>query len=202
MSSRDPLRVARRHSPLRPAGRAIFGCPENMQRLIDLVLQNGPALLAGRAFVRGGGRRENATASPRATSARPGCGYGEIGVNLIGSPIDYRQLPVAARLYQQLEPSGSPNTSALARIHELGSRSADINGCAEGIALDVNGLVSEVRTSPVRNVLYTPPLPPSALRATGADDTHLACWWLFHASYVHRRRGLLYRTEAPTTDRS
>jgi branched-chain amino acid aminotransferase len=119
-------------------------------------------------------------------------GYGEIGVNPAGSPIDvyianfpwgkyvaggHGGADVCISSWNRLAPNTMP---ALAKAganymnSQLIRMEADINGYSEGIALDVNGLVSEgsgENVFVVRNgVLYTPPLANSALSGITRDS--------------------------------
>jgi branched-chain amino acid aminotransferase len=118
-------------------------------------------------------------------------GYGEIGVNPKGSPVDvfianfpwgkyvegHGGADVCISSWNRLAPNTMP---ALAKAganymnSQLIRMEADINGYAEGIALDVNGLVSEgsgENVFLVRNgVLYTPPLANSALSGITRDS--------------------------------
>ena len=120
-------------------------------------------------------------------------GYGEIGVNPKGSPIEVyiANFPwgkyvagdggadVCISSWNRLAPNTMP---ALAKAganymnSQLIRMEADVNGYVEGIALDVNGLVSEGSGENifiVRNgVLYTPPLANSAL---SRHHARLAC---------------------------
>jgi branched-chain amino acid aminotransferase len=118
-------------------------------------------------------------------------GYGEIGVNPKGSPIDVyianfpwgkyiagdHGADVCVSSWNRLAPNTMP---ALAKAganymnSQLIRMEAEINGYQEGIALDVNGLVSEgsgENIFVVRNgVLYTPPLANSALSGITRDS--------------------------------
>jgi branched-chain amino acid aminotransferase len=118
-------------------------------------------------------------------------GYGEIGVNPKGSPIEVYMAnfpwgkyvagtggaDVCVSSWNRLAPNTMP---ALAKAganymnSQLIRMEADINGYVEGIALDVNGLVSEgsgENVFVVRNgVLYTPPLANSALSGITRDS--------------------------------
>ena len=118
-------------------------------------------------------------------------GYGEIGVSPKGSPIEvyianfpwgkymtgHGGADVCISSWNRMAPEH------LARLAKAGANymnsqlirmEADINGYAEGIALDVNGLVSEgsgENIFVVRNgVLYTPPLGNSALSGITRDS--------------------------------
>jgi branched-chain amino acid aminotransferase len=118
-------------------------------------------------------------------------GYGEIGVNPKGSPIEVYMAnfpwgkyvagtggaDVCISSWNRLAPNTMP---ALAKAganymnSQLIRMEADTNGYVEGIALDVNGLVSEgsgENVFLVRNgVLYTPPLANSALSGITRDS--------------------------------
>ena len=118
-------------------------------------------------------------------------GYGEIGVNPKGSPIEVyvanypwgkyvsggEAADVCVSSWNRLAPNTMP---ALAKAganymnSQLIRMEAETNGYAEGIALDVNGLVSEgsgENVFIVRNgVLYTPPLSNSALSGITRDS--------------------------------
>jgi branched-chain amino acid aminotransferase len=177
-----------------PSGAAIFRLPEHMQRLIDsakIYRMKLPysldELCAAVVDV-----VENNGVAPcyiRPIALR---GYGEIGVNPTGSPIDifianfpwgkyvaggHGGADVCISSWNRLAPNTMP---ALAKAganymnSQLIRMEADINGYAEGIALDVNGLVSEgsgENVFLVRNgVLYTPPLANSALSGITRDS--------------------------------
>jgi hypothetical protein len=118
-------------------------------------------------------------------------GYGEIGVSPKGSPIEVyiANFPwgkyiagsggadVCVSSWNRLAPNTMP---ALAKAganymnSQLIRMEAEINGYQEGIALDVNGLVSEgsgENIFVVRNgVIYTPPLANSALSGITRDS--------------------------------
>ena len=176
-----------------PTGAAVFRLPEHMQRLIDsakIYRMKLPysldELCAAVVDV-----IENNGVAPcyiRPIALR---GYGEIGVNPVGSPIDvfianfpwgkyvagHGGADVCISSWNRLAPNTMP---ALAKAganymnSQLIRMEADINGYAEGIALDVNGLVSEgsgENVFVVRNgVLYTPPLSNSALSGITRDS--------------------------------
>ena len=176
-----------------PTGAAVFRLPEHMQRLIDsakIYRMTLPytldELCAAVVDV-----IENNGVAPcyiRPIALR---GYGEIGVNPTGSPIDvfianfpwgkyvagHGGADVCISSWNRLAPNTMP---ALAKAganymnSQLIRMEADINGYAEGIALDVNGLVSEgsgENVFIVRNgVLYTPPLSNSALSGITRDS--------------------------------
>ena len=176
-----------------PAGAAVFRLPEHMQRLIDsakIYRMKLPysldELCAAVVDV-----IENNGVAPcyiRPIALR---GYGEIGVNPTGSPIEvfianfpwgkyvagHGGADVCISSWNRLAPNTLP---ALAKAganymnSQLIRMEADLNGYAEGIALDVNGLVSEgsgENVFVVRNgVLYTPPLANSALSGLTRDS--------------------------------
>jgi branched-chain amino acid aminotransferase len=118
-------------------------------------------------------------------------GYGEIGVNPKGCPIEVyiANFPwgkyvagtggadVCISSWNRLAPNTMPSLAKAGANYmnsQLMRMEADINGYAEGIALDVNGLVSEgsgENVFLVRNgVLYTPPLANSALSGITRDS--------------------------------
>jgi branched-chain amino acid aminotransferase len=177
-----------------PSGAAVFRLPEHMQRLIDsakIYRMTLPytldELCAAVVDV-----IENNGVAPcyiRPIALR---GYGEIGDSPVGSPIDvfianfpwgkyvaggHGGADVCVSSWNRLAPNTMP---ALAKAganymnSQLIRMEADINGYAEGIALDVNGLVSEgsgENVFLVRNgVLYTPPLANSALSGITRDS--------------------------------
>ena len=177
-----------------PSGAAVFRLPEHMQRLIDsakiyrmTLPYSLDELCAAVVDV-----IENNGVAPcyiRPIALR---GYGEIGVNPKGSPIDvfianfpwgkyvaggHGGADVCISSWNRLAPNTMP---ALAKAganymnSQLIRMEADANGYAEGIALDVNGLVSEGSGENIfvaRNgVLYTPPLANSALSGITRDS--------------------------------
>ena len=177
-----------------PSGAAVFRLPEHMQRLIDSAkIYRMPLpysldeLCAAVVDV-----IENNGVAPCYVRPIALRGYGEIGVNPTGSPIDvfianfpwgkyvaggHGGADVCISSWNRLAPNTMP---ALAKAganymnSQLIRMEADINGYAEGIALDVNGLVSEgsgENVFIVRNgVLYTPPLANSALSGITRDS--------------------------------
>jgi branched-chain amino acid aminotransferase len=118
-------------------------------------------------------------------------GYGEIGVNPLKSPVDVyianfpwgKYVPgnegadVCVSSWSRLAPNTMP---ALAKAganymnSQLIRMEAEVNGYSEGIALDVNGYLSEGSGENlflVRNgILYTPPLANSALSGITRDS--------------------------------
>jgi branched-chain amino acid aminotransferase len=175
-----------------PQGSAIFRLPEHMQRLldsakiyriavpytldelcssvVDLVEANGVAPCYIRPIVL--------------------LGYGEIGVNPKGSPIETyiinypwgkyvtgESADVCISSWNRLAPNTLP-AMAKAGANYMNSQlirmEAETNGYAEGIALDVNGQVSEgsgENVFVVRNgVIYTPTLGNSALSGITRDS--------------------------------
>ena len=177
-----------------PSGAAVFRLPEHMQRLIDsakiyrmTLPYSLDELCAAVVDV-----IENNGVAPCYVRPIALRGYGEIGVNPTGSPIEvfianfpwgkyvaggHGGADVCISSWNRLAPNTMP---ALAKAganymnSQLIRMEADINGYAEGIALDVNGLVSEgsgENVFLVRNgVLYTPPLANSALSGITRDS--------------------------------
>jgi len=177
-----------------PSGAAIFRLPEHMQRLIDsakiyrmTLPYSLDELCAAVVDV-----VENNGVAPCYVRPIALRGYGEIGVNPTGSPIDvyianfpwgkyvaggHGGADVCISSWNRLAPNTMP---ALAKAganymnSQLIRMEADIKGYAEGIGLDVNGLVSEgsgENIFAVRNgVLYTPPLANSALSGITRDS--------------------------------
>jgi branched-chain amino acid aminotransferase len=176
-----------------PQGSAVFRLPEHMQRLLDsarIYRMELPFTLeelcaAAVELVEANG------VTPcyiRPIALR---GYGEIGVSPKGSPIEVYMAnfpwgkyiagtggaDVCISSWNRLAPNTMP---ALAKAganymnSQLIHMEAEINGYAEGIGLDVNGLVSEgsgENIFVVRNgVLYTPPLANSALSGITRDS--------------------------------
>ena len=177
-----------------PSGAAVFRLPEHMQRLLDsakiyrmpLPYSLDELCAAVVDVIEANGV---APCYIRPIAMR---GYVEIGVNPTGSPIDvfianfpwgkyvaggHGGADVCISSWNRLAPNTMP---ALAKAganymnSQLIRMEADINGYAEGIALDVNGLVSEgsgENVFIVRNgVLYTPPLANSALSGITRDS--------------------------------
>ncbi|HEY3706497.1 MAG TPA: branched-chain amino acid transaminase [Terracidiphilus sp.] len=118
-------------------------------------------------------------------------GYGEIGVNPLKSPVEvymanfpwgkyvagHGGADVCISSWNRLAPNTMPSLAKAGANYmnsQLIRMEADINGYAEGIALDVNGYVSEGSGENifiVRNgVLYTPPLANSALSGITRDS--------------------------------
>ena len=176
-----------------PQGSAVFRLPEHMQRLIDsakiyriTIPYTLDELCA--AVVDTIEANNVAPCYIRPIVLR---GYGEIGVSPKGSPIEVyianfpwgKYMPggdgadVCVSSWNRLAPNTMP---ALAKAganymnSQLIRMEADANGYAEGIALDVHGLVSEGSGENifiVRNgVLYTPPLANSALSGITRDS--------------------------------
>jgi branched-chain amino acid aminotransferase len=175
-----------------PQGSAIFRLPEHMQRLldsakiyriavpftldelcsavVDVIEANGVAPCYIRPIVL--------------------LGYGEIGVNPKGSPVEVyianfpwgkyvsgESADVCISSWNRLAPNTLP-AMAKAGANYMNSQlirmEAETNGYAEGIALDVNGQVSEgsgENVFVVRNgVIYTPTLGNSALSGITRDS--------------------------------
>jgi branched-chain amino acid aminotransferase len=177
-----------------PSGAAIFRLPEHMQRLLDsgkiyrmaLPYSLDELCAAVVDVVESNGV---APCYVRPIALR---GYGEIGVNPTGSPIDvyianfpwgkyvaggHGGADVCISSWNRLAPNTMPGLAKAGANYmnsQLIRMEADINGYAEGIALDVNGLVSEgsgENVFLVRNgVLYTPTLGNSALSGITRDS--------------------------------
>ena len=176
-----------------PQGSAVFRLPEHMQRLIDsakIYRMEIPFSLDELCAAVVDLIESNAVAhcyiSPIVLR-----GYGEIGVNPKGSPIEVYMAnfpwgkyvsgtggaDVCVSSWNRLAPNTMP---ALAKAganymnSQLIRMEADTNGYVEGIALDTNGLVSEGSGENifiVRNgVLYTPQLANSALSGITRDS--------------------------------
>ena len=176
-----------------PQGSAVFRLPEHMQRLLDsakiyrMVIPFSLEELCAAVvdLVEANG------VTPcyiRPIALR---GYGEMGVSPKGSPTEVymanytwgKYIPghggadVCVSSWKRLAPDTMP---ALAKAganymnSQLIRMEAEANGYSEGIALDVNGLVSEgsgENVFIVRNgVLYTPPLANSALSGITRDS--------------------------------
>ncbi len=176
-----------------PQGSAVFRLPEHMQRLLDsakIYRMEVPFTLEELCA----GVVETIEANGIAPCyIRPIVlrGYGEIGVNPKGSPVDvyianfpwgkylsgHGGADVCISSWNRLAPNTMP---ALAKAganymnSQLIKMEAEANGYQEGIALDVNGLVSEGSGENifiVRNgVLFTPPLGSSALSGITRDS--------------------------------
>jgi len=176
-----------------PQGAAVFRLPEHMQRLIDsgkiyrmtLPYSLDELCAAVVSTIEANGI---APCYIRPIAMR---GYGEVGVNPKGSPIEVyianypwgkyvtggEAADVCVSSWNRLAPNTMP---ALAKAganymnSQLIRMEADTNGYAEGIALDVNGYVSEgsgENVFVVRNgVIYTPPLANSALSGITRDS--------------------------------
>ena len=176
-----------------PQGSAVFRLPEHMQRLIDsakIYRMEIPFSLDELCAAVVDLIEANAVAP---CYIRPIVlrGYGEIGVNPKGSPIEVYMAngpggkyvagtggaDVGVSSWNRLAPNTMP---ALAKAganymnSQLIRMEADTNGYVEGIALDTNGLVSEGSGENifiVRNgVLYTPQLANSALSGITRDS--------------------------------
>jgi branched-chain amino acid aminotransferase len=176
-----------------PQGSAIFRLPEHMQRMLDSakiyrmdVNFNLEELCAGVVdLVEANG------VSPcyiRPIALR---GYGEMGVSPKGSPVEVyianfpwgKYIPgnngadVCVSSWNRFAPNTLPSLAKVGANYmnsQLIHMEAEINGYAEAIALDVNGLVSEgsgENVFLVRNgVIYTPTLAHSALSGITRDS--------------------------------
>src|SRR5580692_2929390 len=175
-----------------PQGAAIFRLPEHMQRLLDsgriyrMALPWSLDQLCS-AVVELVESNNVAPCYIRPIALR---GYGELGVNPKGTPIEVYianypwgkyvagdAADVCISSWNRLAPNTMPSLAKAGANYmnsQLIRMEADVNGYAEGIALDVNGLVSEGSGENifiVRNgVLYTPPLANSALSGITRDS--------------------------------
>jgi branched-chain amino acid aminotransferase len=176
-----------------PHGSAVFRLPEHMQRLLDsakIYRMELPfdieELCAGVVdLIEANGV---APCYIRPIALR---GYGEIGVSPKGSPIEvyianfpwgkyiagHGGADVCISSWNRLAPNTMPSLAKAGANYmnsQLIHMEAEINGYAEGIGLDVNGLVSEGSGENifiVRNgVIYTPPLSNSALSGITRDS--------------------------------
>jgi branched-chain amino acid aminotransferase len=176
-----------------PHGAAIFRLPEHMQRMLDsakIYRMELPftleELCAGVVdLVEANGV---APCYIRPIALR---GYGEIGVDPTRSPIEvyianfpwgkyiagHGGADVCVSSWNRLAPNTMPSLAKAASNYmnsQLIHMEATVNGYQEGIALDVNGLVSEgsgENIFVVRNgVLFTPPLANSALSGITRDS--------------------------------
>jgi len=176
-----------------PNGAAIFRLPEHMQRLLD------SAKIYRMPMSYSLDQLSNAVVELVEVNGIAPCyirpialrGYGEIGVNPAGSPTEVymanfpwgKYVPgdqgadVCISSWNRLAPNTMPSMAKAGANYmnsQLIRMEADVNGYAEGIGLDVNGLVSEgsgENIFVVRNgVLYTPPLSNSALSGITRDS--------------------------------
>jgi len=176
-----------------PQGAAIFRLPEHMQRLLDsakIYRMDVPYTLEELCAAVVDLIEANGVS---ACYIRPIVlrGYGEIGVSPKGSPIEvyianfpwgkYIQgndgADVCVSSWNRMAPNTLPSLAKAGANYmnsQLIHMEAETNGYAEGIALDVNGLISEgsgENVFVVRNgVLYTPPLANSALSGITRDS--------------------------------
>ena len=176
-----------------PHGAAIFRLPEHMQRLLDsgrIYRMEIPFTLEELCtgvvdLVEANGV---APCYIRPIALR---GYGEIGVSPKGSPMEVyiANFPwgkyiagtggadICVSSWSRMAPTTMPSLAKAASNYmnsQLIHMEADVNGYLEGIALDVNGLISEgsgENVFVVRNgVIYTPPLANSALSGITRDS--------------------------------
>lgn len=176
-----------------PQGAAVFRLPEHMQRLIDsakIYRMTLPYSLdqLSTAVVDLVEANGIAPCYIRPIALR---GYGEIGVNPKNSPIEVymanfpwgKYVPgdegadVCISSWNRLAPNTMPSLAKAGANYmnsQLIRMEADINGYAEGIALDVNGYLSEGSGENlflVRNgVIYTSPLANSVLSGITRDS--------------------------------
>ncbi|AXC13694.1 Branched-chain amino acid aminotransferase [Acidisarcina polymorpha] len=176
-----------------PQGAAIFRLPEHMQRLLDsakIYRMDLPYSLDQlcTGVVDLVEANEIAPCYIRPIALR---GYGEIGVNPKGSPIDVyvanfpwgKYVPgddgadVCISSWNRAAPNTLPSLAKAGGGYlnsQLIRMEADVNGYVEGIALDVNGYLSEGSGENlflVRNgVIYTTPLTNSVLSGITRDS--------------------------------
>jgi len=176
-----------------PQGAAIFRLPEHMQRLLDSAKIYRMSLPYSLDQLCAGvvdlvEANEIAPCYVRPIALR---GYGEIGVNPKGSPIDVyianfpwgKYVPgddgadVCISSWNRAAPNTLPSLAKAGGGYlnsQLIRMEADINGYVEGIALDVNGYLSEGSGENlfiVRNgVIYTTPLTNSVLSGITRDS--------------------------------
>ena len=176
-----------------PQGAAIFRLPEHMQRLIDSARIYRMALPYTLEELCAGVVELVEANGVAPCYIRPIAlrGYGEMGVSPHGCPIDvyianfpwgkYIQgsggADVCVSSWNRMAPNTMPALAKAASNYmnsQLIRMEAEANGYQEGIALDVNGLVSEgsgENIFVVRNgVIYTPPLANSALSGITRDS--------------------------------
>ncbi len=176
-----------------PEGSAVFRLPEHMQRLLDSakiyrmeIPYNLEELCAAVVDVIEANGVTPCYIRPIALR-----GYGEIGVSPKGSPVEvyianfpwgkyiagHGGADVCVSSWNRLAPNTMPSLAKAGANYmnsQLIRMEAEINGYQEGIALDVNGLVSEGSGENifiVRNgVIFTPPLANSALSGITRDS--------------------------------
>ena len=176
-----------------PQGAAVFRLPEHMQRLID------SAKIYRMTLPYSLDQLSNAVVELIEANGVAPCyirpialrGYGEVGVNPKNSPIEVfiANYPwgkyvagddgadVCISSWNRLAPNTMPSLSKAGANYmnsQLIRMEADVNGYAEGIALDTNGYLSEGSGENlfiVRNgVIYTPPLANSVLAGITRDS--------------------------------
>jgi branched-chain amino acid aminotransferase len=176
-----------------PQGAAIFRLPEHMQRLLDSAKIYRMSLPYSLDQLCAGvvdlvEANEVAPCYVRPIALR---GYGEIGVSPKGSPIDVyianfpwgKYVPgddgadVCISSWNRAAPNTLPSLAKAGGGYlnsQLIRMEADVNGYVEGIALDVNGYLSEGSGENlfiVRNgVIYTTPLTNSVLSGITRDS--------------------------------
>jgi len=177
-----------------PQGSAVFRLPEHMQRMLDsakiyrMPLPYSLDQLCS-AIVDLIEANNIAPCYVRPIALR---GYGEIGVNPKGAPVEvyianfpwgkyfgseHTGCDVCISSWNRLAPNTMPalaKASANYMNSQLIRMEADVNGYSEGIALDVNGNLSEgsgENLFVVRNgVIFTPPLANSVLSGITRDS--------------------------------
>ena len=176
-----------------PQGSAVFRLPEHMQRMLDSAKIYRMELPYTLEELCAGAVELIEANGVGACYIRPIAlrGYGEIGVSPKGSPVEVyianfpwgKYIPgtggadVCVSSWNRLAPNTMPSLAKAAGNYmnsQLIHMEAEINGYAEGIGLDVNGLVSEgsgENIFVVRNgAIFTPPLANSALSGITRDS--------------------------------
>jgi branched-chain amino acid aminotransferase len=176
-----------------PQGSAVFRLPEHMQRMLDSARIYRMELPYTLEELCAGAVELIEANGVGACYIRPIAlrGYGEIGVSPKGSPVEVyianfpwgKYIPgtggadVCVSSWSRLAPNTMPALAKAAGNYmnsQLIHMEAEINGYAEGIGLDVNGLVSEgsgENIFVVRNgAIFTPPLANSALSGITRDS--------------------------------
>ncbi len=175
-----------------PEGAAVFRLPEHMQRLLDSARIYRMALPWSLDQLCSGVVETVEANGVAPCYIRPIAlrGYGELGVNPKNAPIEVyianypwgkyvagEAADVCISSWNRLAPNTMPSLAKAGANYmnsQLIRMEADLNGYAEGIALDVNGYLSEgsgENVFLVRNgVLYTSPLSSSVLSGITRDS--------------------------------
>jgi len=179
-----------------PSGPAVFRLNEHVQRLYDSAKIYRMEIPFAKEQIAGAMSNVVRVNRLPAGYLRPIVlrGYGEVGVNPFGSPVDVyivtwawgkylgaealeQGVDVCVSSWQRMHPNTLPAIAKAAANYmnsQLIKMEALVNGYSEGIALDSNGLVSEGSGENlflVRNgVLYTPPISSSILPGITRDS--------------------------------